>query len=190
MHAQKKIRARITDITLGAMFGALLFASQVALAGLPNIEVISLFIIVWTRVFRTGALPGIAVFVALQGLMYGFGIWWVSYLYIWFILWGLVMLIPHRPSRGDGGGRLRRWLLPSLGWAVLSGAYGFSFGALTAIPWLIRGGPGTALAYWLSGIPFDVAHCIGNFAAALILAVPLMELLGKLRSLLWREKPL
>lgn len=164
---------RLFSLVLGAMFGAMLCIAHVALAGLPNIELISLLIIVWTRAFRMGALSGIAVYVILQGLLNGFGIWWVSYLYIWFILWGVVMLIPRRAAVG--------YPLRALGWAVLSGIYGFSFGALTAIPWLITGGPKTALAYWLAGISFDLPHAIGNFVIALVLAVPLIEALERIR---------
>ncbi|MBR6708443.1 MAG: hypothetical protein IKL84_02055 [Clostridia bacterium] len=174
----RRTTARLVELILSALFGALLFSSHVALAALPNIEIVSLLIIVWTRVFRTGALPGIAIYILLEGLFYGFGIWWVSYLYIWFILWGIVMLIPRRPLPETS----RSYALHSFGWALLSGVYGFSFGALTAIPWLITGGPKTALAYWLSGIVFDVPHAIGNFVAALVLALPLMAVLTRLRS--------
>lgn len=164
---------RLFSLVLGAMFGAMLCISHIALAGLPNIELISLLVIVWTRGFRGGALPGIAIYVILQGLLYGFGIWWVSYLYIWFILWGLVMLVPRRGGIG--------YPLRALGWGALSGAYGFAFGALTAIPWLITGGPKTALAYWLAGISFDIPHAIGNFVLALVLAVPLIEALDRIK---------
>ena len=73
---------RLLTLVLGALFGALLHISQVILAGLPNIELVSLLVIVWTRVFRWWALPGIAVFILLQGLMYGFGIYWISYLWL------------------------------------------------------------------------------------------------------------
>lgn len=162
---------RLLTLVLGALFGALLHISQVILAGLPNIELVSLLVIVWTRVFRWGALPGIAVFILLQGLMYGFGIFWISYLYIWFLLWGIVMLIPRRPAP---------LLLRAVGWALLSGAYGFAFGALTAIPWFFIGGPSAALSYWLAGLLFDGAHAGGNFVFALILAVPLMDILRKI----------
>jgi len=164
-------------LVLGAMFGALLCISQVVMAGLPNIELVSLLIIVWTRVFRMHALPGIGVFVLLQGLLYGFGIWWMSYLYIWFILWGIVMLVPQGREAVNG----RQYAGRALGWAILSGAYGFSFGALTAIPWLITGGPKTALAYWLAGISFDIPHAIGNFVLALVLAVPLIGALTRIK---------
>ena len=166
--------ARTLYIVLGALFGALLFVSQIIAASLPNIELVSLFIIVWTRVYRYGALPGIGVFILLEGLCYGFGIWWVSYLYIWFILWGMVMLVPPMKKA--------RPLAAALGWASLSGVYGLAFGSLTAIPWLFRGGPAAALAYILSGIPFDITHGVANFVLAFLLAIPLIRLLSKLKS--------
>ena len=166
--------ARTLYMVLGALFGALLFISQIIAASLPNIELVSLFIIVWTRVYRYGALPGIGVFILLEGLCYGFGIWWVSYLYIWFILWGMVMLVPPMKKA--------RPLAAALGWASLSGVYGLAFGSLTAIPWLFRGGPAAAIAYILSGIPFDITHGVANFVLAFLLAVPLIRLLSKLKS--------
>lgn len=167
--------ARTLYMVLGALFGALLFVSQIIAASLPNIELVSLFIIVWTRVYRYGALPGIGVFILLEGLYYGFGIWWVSYLYIWFILWALVMLVPQKKKEIDP-------FASAFGWACLSGVYGFAFGSLTAIPWLFRGGPAAAIAYIASGIPFDITHGVANFVLALLLAVPLIRLLSKLRA--------
>ena len=133
MHARTRIAAKIAYITLGAMLGAMLFASQVAMAGLPNIEIVSLLILVWTRVYRTGALPGIAVFIALEGVVYGFGIWWISYLYIWFILWGIVMLIPPRKSREKLTGK--RLVLASLGWAILN-VFTLGIGNLFLTPYM------------------------------------------------------
>ena len=171
MASRSAVGRRLLTLVLGALFGALLHISQIVLAGLPNIELVSLLIIVWTRVFRWGAVPGISVFILLQGLLYGFGIYWISYLYIWFILWGIVMLIPCRPTPP---------LLRVGGWALLSGAYGFAFGAMTAIPWFFIGGPSAALAYWMAGLVFDAPHAGGNFVFALILAVPLIDALGKI----------
>ncbi len=176
MRALSAAHWRILSLVLGALFGALLYVSQVVLAPLPNVELVSLFILVWTRVFRFGALPGIAVFVLLEGLLYGFGIWFVSYLYVWFILWGLVMLFPGEVPREP-----KKVLLSTLLWALLAGAYGMAFGALTAIPWLARGGFKTAVAYTIAGIPYDVTHMIANFILALILATPLTFLLTRLR---------
>jgi len=42
------------------------------------------------------------------------------------------------------------------------------------------GGIAFAVSKWVSGIPFDIAHCVGNFIIALVLFKPLRELLEKL----------
>ena len=65
-------------------------------------------------------------------------------------------------------------------WAVMSGVFGLLFGMLCAIPYLIIGGPAMAIAYWVSGIPFDIAHCVSNFILCLILWKPLTRITSKL----------
>jgi energy-coupling factor transport system substrate-specific component len=42
------------------------------------------------------------------------------------------------------------------------------------------GGFGYAVTKWISGIPFDIAHCVGNFFIALVLFKPLRQLMEKL----------
>ena len=38
--------------------------------------------------------PGaITVFILLQGVLYGFGLWWVMYLYVWYLLALLILMI-------------------------------------------------------------------------------------------------
>ena len=171
-------KTTVFDVTLVALMVAVIEVFKFAMMGIPNIELTSFWLILFSKNFGKRVYFVVPVFTLIEGCIYGFGIWWVSYLYIWFILWGIVMLIPRRPLPETS----RSYALHSFGWALLSGVYGFSFGALTAIPWLITGGPKTALAYWLSGIVFDVPHAIGNFVAALVLALPLMAVLTRLRS--------
>jgi energy-coupling factor transport system substrate-specific component len=67
-----------------------------------------------------------------------------------------------------------------LGWAVLSGGFGLLFGVLCAPVDAFMGGFGYAISKWVSGIPFDLAHCAGNFFIALALFVPMRNLLKKL----------
>jgi energy-coupling factor transport system substrate-specific component len=74
----------------------------------------------------------------------------------------------------------------ALPWAILSGTFGLLFGALCAPVDVVIGGFGYAAAKWVSGIPFDVAHCIGNFAIALVMFVPMRNLLEKLYAKLMR----
>ena len=74
-----------------------------------------------------------------------------------------------------------------LGWALVSGVFGLLFGPLCALTHLVTGGPAFALSWWLSGIPYDLLHCVGNFVIALVLFVPLRKLLDKLYSQMKRN---
>ena len=149
------------------MTGALIFAAKMALAGLPNIEPVSLLVMVCAVAFGAGAVYPIAVYVLLEISVFGPHLWSISYLYVWGLL------------------ALAAWLLRDmespLGWAVLSGGFGLLFGALCAPVYLITGGPSFALSWWISGIPFDLAHCVGNFSLALVLFRPLRNIALRLR---------
>ena len=79
-------KRRLWDVCLMAMLGVVMLASKEALAFLPNIELVSLFTILFTLVFRQRVLGALGVFLLLEGLLYGFGTWWVMYLYIWPLL--------------------------------------------------------------------------------------------------------
>ena len=67
-------------------------------------------------------------------------------------------------------------------WAVVNALFGLAFGALCSLPYLLAGGIGTALAWWTSGLMFDILHCAGNFAMTLALYRPLMKVLKYLRA--------
>ena len=156
----------LRDMCFLALMGALMLASQVAMAALPNIHIVALLIIITTLCFSWRALLSVALFVLLEGLIYGFGIWWISYLYAWPLLVPIVIFFRKNDS--------------ALFWAVIAGAHGLFFGAMTAIPYLFIGGWEAAVSYWISGIPFDLLHCAGNFVVTLILLNPLLKLTRKL----------
>lgn len=149
-------------LVLLALLTALLLVLQVALSAIPNVEMVTLLIALYTLHYRQKTLAVIYVFVLCEGLMYGFGFWMVNYLYVWAVLWGLVMLVRNTKS--------------PVAWALILAMYGLSFGFLCAIPYLFIGGPGLAWAYFLSGIPFDIAHGLSNFAITLMLFNPLHRL--------------
>lgn len=156
-------RVNTVEIVLLGLFGALMMGVQAALAALPNIELVSLLVILLTLTFGRKVLYPIYIFVFLEGLIYGFSIWWTTYLYVWTVLAGVTWLFRRVDS--------------ALGWAIISGTYGLLFGALCEIPWLITSGPSVAFAAWIMGIPYDLAHCAGNFAAAFLLYRPFIHLL-------------
>lgn len=152
--------------TAGAL-SAVLLMGQLGMSFLPNIEPVTTLIILYTLTYRKQVFPVIYTFVLLEGVIFGFGIWWISYLYIWTILALIVLIFQKIDS--------------AILWAVISGAFGLSFGALCAIPYLISGGPGAAFTYWANGIPYDILHCAGNFVLTLVLYRPLLHLLKRLR---------
>jgi energy-coupling factor transport system substrate-specific component len=159
---------RIKDIALIGIMSAILLAVQVALGFLPNIELVSLLIIIYTLVFGRKALYIIYVFVALEGIIYGIGLWWINYLYVWTILFLMTMLFRRHQS--------------TYIWAILSGFYGLIFGALCAIPNLFISGAASAVGYWIAGIPYDILHAIGNFVVALLLFRPLYQVMDKIHQ--------
>ena len=151
---------------LFGMLGAMTFALKVAMAGLPNIEPVSLTLLIYAVVFGWKALYPTAIYVVMEILYFGLGTWNICYLYVWPIL--------------VVAGICMKKMQSSLGWALLSGTFGLTFGALCGIVDIFIGGFGYALAKWVSGIPFDISHCVGNFLLALILFTPLRNLVEKL----------
>ena len=142
------------------------FAGKYVMSGLPNIEPVSLMVMVFGAVFGWRALYPVAVYVLMELLFYGIGTWNVMYLYIWPALAAAAHLLRRMDDR--------------LGWALLSGSFGLAFGALCMPVDMVIGGVEFAAAKWASGIPFDIAHCIGNFVIALVLFQPLRMLIQTL----------
>lgn len=153
-------------MTLFAVLGAFTFAAKYVMAVLPNIEPVSLMVMLFGITFGRKALYPIGLYVLMEILFYGLGIWNVMYVYIW-------------PILGMGAYILRKMEHP-LGWALLSGTFGLLFGALCIPVDVVAGGLAFAAAKWVSGIPFDIAHCAGNFVIALVLFKPMRRLMKKL----------
>lgn len=156
----------IREIVLFGVLGALTFALQVVMAPLPNIEPVSLLVMLFMVIFGWKGLFPVYIFVAMEILFYGLGVWNAYYLYVW-----LVLAIAAMAMRG---------MTHPLGWAILSGAFGLMFGVLCGIADVFVGGFGYAATKWIAGISFDLLHCGGNFVIALVLFVPLRKLLEKL----------
>lgn len=159
-----KPRVAIRDIVLIAIASALLVVMQVALSFLANIELVSLLIILYTLHFKRKTLYIIYIFAILQGVIHGFHIWWITYLYVWTILYLITMLFQEMRS--------------PLFWAVIAAIFGILFGTMTALPYLFLHGFSAeglraTLNYILMGIRFDLYHCVGNFISVLVLFEPL-----------------
>lgn len=102
-------------VTMGIL-SAILLAAQVSLGFLPNIELVTLLLIVYTLVLKKKVFFVIYVFVLLEGMIYGFGLWWINYLYVWSVQAVITLLFRKNDSV---------WF-----WSILSGIYGITFGRL------------------------------------------------------------
>lgn len=147
------------ELVTFSLLAGLMMAVQVLLAGLPNIEMVSLLVVLITRKYGAKALLPLYGFVLLEGLLYGFGTWFINYLYVWTVLWGITMLLRDMDS--------------VFGWTAVLTGYGLLFGALCSLLYLFMGGIPMMMSYFISGIPFDLLHGAGNAAVALALFKPL-----------------
>ena len=173
MAKSKMRRISVRDMAIFSMLGALMFCSKVIMDALPNIHLLGMFIMVYTLVYRTKALIPIYIFVFMTGLYGGFGLWWIPYLYIWTILWGVTMLLPRKMPR-------------AVGMAVYPAVcclHGLLYGVLYApAQALIFGLDLDGMLAWIAaGLPFDVMHGIGNLFAGLLI-LPLSSLLLRLEK--------
>lgn len=165
-----KMKLSIKELILFGMLGGIVSLSQIALSFIPNVETVTLFIIIFSLIYREKTLFVVFVFVSVMGIVYGFGLWWWGYLVIWPLLCVLTV-------------KLRRILLKSsLIMSVYSGLFGLLFGAFFAIPYAVFGGINAGIAYWVSGIPYDIIHGVGNYFIMLVLGEFLFKLINRLNK--------
>lgn len=153
-----------------AMFAAMLFVGQVGLSFIPNVEVVSLLILCITLVFEKEGLYASFVFVLLEGVQWGFGLWWFSYLYVWPILYFIIIGCKKINPQND-----------FVIWAIILGFYGLTFGGLFALAY-IPVSINYAITYWIAGLTFDVIHAVSNVIVTLLLAKPTYLLLLKIKQ--------
>lgn len=149
----------VEEICILALMGALIFATKFALAAIPNVNLNTLLIILCVVFFGWKTLYAVFVYVLLEGLVFGFSLWWFSYLYAWPVITMVAMLFRKNDS--------------VLLWAIVGGLCGLFFGPLMYLLYFMVFGWGTAFTMWVAGIPYDLIHCISNFTLILCLYRPL-----------------
>jgi len=164
---------KIREIAVFGMLGALMYASKMLMEVLPNVHLLGAFTIAFTVVYGKKALYPIYTYVLLNGIFCGFATWWIPYLYLWTVLWGVTMLLPKQMPKK----------IQPLVYMAVNACHGFSFGILYA--------PAQALLYGLSfkgmiawivsGLPFDFIHGVSNFICGMLI-VPMVYLLRRLEN--------
>jgi len=164
---ESKRKISVKDMAQIGMMIAVIETSKFALIGLPNVELTSFWLIMFTLFFGWKIVVVVPAFILIEGVVYGMNIWWIMYLYAWPLLVGVTCIFRKVDS--------------AIFWAIVSGVFGLCFGALCAIPYFVIGyssggisaGARSAFAWWLTGIPWDSVHCIGNFLLMLVLYKPI-----------------
>ena len=168
------MRQKIRESAVFAMLGALMFISKMVMEFAPNVHLIAVFITAETVIYRKKALVPIYVFAFLVGLINGFSLWWVPYLYIWTVLWAAVMLLPKKMEPDTA----------KIVYMTVCGLHGLLYGTLYA--------PFQALAFhldfkatlsWIAaGFPWDIIHGVSNFWMA-VLVLPFIEAIRRAQRL-------
>lgn len=152
---------------------AVIEVCKASLSFLPNIELTSFWLIMFTLFFGGKCALVVPVFILIEGCIYGFNTWWIMYLYAWPLLVLLTWIFRKQQSV---------WF-----WSILSGMFGLFFGLLCSLPYVvtgavdggIRGGLYAGFTWWVAGIPWDIVHCIGNFVLMTVLYYPVRTLMQK-----------
>ncbi len=167
----RRISNRIYEMVLFAMLASLMFCSKIIMEAFPNIHLLSMLTMLYTVVFRRKALIPLYLYIIVQGVYAGFAVWWMPYVYVWTVLWGITMLLPKKMPKA----------VAMIVYPIVCSLHGFAFGIIYA--------PGQALIYgfnfeqtlaWIaSGFPFDIIHGVSNLFTGM-LVLPFSELIKKL----------
>lgn len=148
------MRLKIREIVVFGMLGSIMYVSKVLMEIAPNVHLLGVFTVAFTVVYRKKALYPIYTYVILNGILCGFAVWWVPYLYIWAVLWGTVMLLPQNMPKK----------LQPIVYMAVCGAHGLLFGTLYApAQALLFGLSFKGMIIWIiAGLPYDCVHGVSN----------------------------
>ena len=166
------MKITIREITVFAMLSAVMFASKVAMEGIPNVHLLGTFVVAFTLTYRKKALLPIYGYVFVNGVWEGFSPFgWLPELYIWLILWGAVMLLPKKMPK----------VMAPIVYMLVSCLHGLFFGVLYSPVYALFSGMGWDRVWlWvLAGLPFDLLHGMGNFALGTLI-LPIATLLKRI----------
>ena len=149
------------EVAVFAMLGAIMYASKMIMEIAPNVHLLGTFVIAFTLVYGKKALYPIYVFVLLTGVYAGFATWWIPYLYLWTILWGVTMLLPKNMPQ-----KVKPFV-----YMCVCAMHGFLYGILYSPAQAFFYGlnlEGT-IAWIAAGLPWDFVHGVSNFFCGMLI---------------------
>lgn len=173
------MKLTVREVTIFAMLGGVMYASKLIMEFAPNVHLLGVFTIAFTVVYRKKALYPIYTFVLLNGMFSGFATWWIPYLYLWTVLWGVVMLLPKNMSKK----------VQTIVYMIVCALHGFLFGTLYAPAQAILYGLDLKgmVAWIVAGLPWDFVHGVSNFFCG-ILVMPIVSVLRLAQKNGWKNE--
>ncbi|MBO7389895.1 MAG: hypothetical protein J6U39_00485 [Clostridia bacterium] len=165
------------DIVLTALAAALLSAGKQALAAIPNVEVVTLLIMLYAACFKPQiAFIATGVFIVIECFIWGIHTWVLAYIIHWnFVAFATFLLARVFKVKN-------RFIY--LAFTIIVTA---CFGVLTTlIDAIIGAGRSTRtfshifVVTYVRGIYFYIVHVVGNAAFNIVLFAPMRTLLDKL----------
>ena len=168
------MKLTVKELCTFSMLGALMYASKLIMEIVPNVHLLGVFTIAFTVVYRKKALYPIYVYVLLNVLFCGFATWWIPYLYLWTVLWGVTMLLPKKMPKK----------IQPLVYMVVCSLHGFLFGTLYAPAQALLFGLSFdgMIAWIIAGFPWDCIHGVSNFFCGLLI-IPIISILRRIESI-------
>lgn len=143
---------------------------KIVMEPLPNIHPVAVLTVTYSVVFGYKAFIPLGIFVILNGVIAGFNVWWLPYLYIWLPLVALTLIVPKKAPEG----------VKAVFYIIICALHGISYGTLYAPAQALMFGLNfkETLAWIAAGFPFDVIHSVSNaFLGTLV--YPLSKALSK-----------
>ena len=168
------MKLTVKELCTFSMLGALMYASKLIMELVPKVHLLGVFTIAFTVVYRKKALYPIYVYVLLNGIFCGFATWWIPYLYLWTVLWGVTMLLPKKMPKK----------IQPLVYMVVCSLHGFLFGTLYAPAQALLFGLSFdgMIAWIIAGFPWDCIHGVSNFFCGLLI-IPIISILRRIESI-------
>jgi energy-coupling factor transport system substrate-specific component len=161
-------RLTVKEMLLFTMCAVIVFACKTALAALPNIELVTFLLIIFSSVIGIRTIYIVFVYVMLEIILYGMGFWVCGYLFLWPFLVCLTVLLKEKIKKSN----LLR--------AVISAIFGFCFDLFYALIICLISGFWTGVTYFIGGIVFSTVHMISNYFIMLLLGEKLYLLFSKM----------
>lgn len=165
------MKINLRETATFSMLSAIMLISKLLLEAIPNFHLLAVFTVAMTVVYRQKALYPIYLYVFLQGIVGGFGLWWIPHLYLWTVLWAATMLLPRNMKKAK----------QIVVYTAVCALHGLLYGTLYAPAQAILFGLDFKgmIAWIIAGIPFDLIHAAHNLILGAVLIVPIILVLSK-----------